>query len=377
MNIGMIAGEISADILGAGLIQQLQHQSNNSCTFVGVGGEQMVQQGLECLVPMQELTTFGIVEAMQHLPRLLRIQKSLKHTLLERKLDVFIGIDLPDFNIGIERYLKKNGICVVHYVSPTVWAWRQQRVHQFGKACNLMLCMYPFEPEIYQRFGYTATFVGHPLADAIPPQRDQAQAKANLQLQAGTVIALLAGSRSSEVNNVFDAFYAGTQQFLATQTSAQIVIAAATQQLATLMQQQIQPVNSNTKIVVGKTRQVLAAADIALVCSGTATLEACLLKVPMVVGYKMHWASYLVLKMLVRTTWVAQPNWLADECIAPELLQSALNSAAICQRLTEVFARNQTEKNYYQTACTNIYTKLRQGASTLAARAVLEHSQQQ
>jgi lipid-A-disaccharide synthase len=331
--IALIAGEDSGDQLGADLIAALR-QRYPDARFVGIGGARMQAQGFESWYDMRQLSLFGLAEVIAHLPRLLKLRKQLIARMLAEQPAVVIGIDAPDFNLGVERRLKQAGLRTVHYVSPSVWAWREKRAAKLGRSASRVLCLFPMEPEIYARYGIDARFVGHPLADRFPLVSDRAGAREALGLpQDAPVLAVLPGSRSSEIEQLGTIFLDAAMRVAAALPGLRVVLPAANARVYEKLQTLLQhvPHDANAPLLLnGQAHQAMLAADVVLLASGTATLEAMLAKRPMVVGYKVSPISYRIaraLKML-KTDVYALPNVLARACglgpttrLVPELMQ--------------------------------------------------------
>ena len=343
MRLGILVGEKSADNLGAALLRDIRHLVPEA-TFVGCGGTEMAKEGLRSLDVDLEL--FGIVEVIRHLPRLFRERRRLINFFLEEKIDVFIGIDLPDFNIGIEQALHQQSIKTVHYVSPTIWAWRAKRATRFLRANDAILCLYPFEPAIYG--SSKAVFVGHPMAKAVPMVSSASKARKRIDLEdwIGTrkVIAILPGSRRSETKRLLSDFVQAAELCYQKDSNICCIISAANEerraQINTILKRE--RLTIRYRVVTGNTRNVIAASDQVLVASGTATLETLLVKRPMVIAYKVHRFSAWLIRRLFTDSfqgYVGQPNILAGKEIVPEFLQSQVQADALAkacmQQLTQ------------------------------------------
>ncbi|MGH8378376.1 MAG: lipid-A-disaccharide synthase, partial [Gammaproteobacteria bacterium] len=300
LRVGIIAGESSGDHLGAGLIRAIRTRVPNA-EFEGVAGPEMIAAGCKPLAGTEELAVMGITEVITHLPRLLYLRRRLRRHFLEHRPDIFIGIDAPDFNLGLETRLRKAGIRTVHYVSPSIWAWRARRVFTVGKAADLVLCLLPFEPPLYEKHGFNAVFVGHPLADDAPQKPDCSALRKSLHLPGeGQLVALLPGSRRNEVERLGPVFLE-TAQWLANEVpELKFVIPAATPALSRLVKNQLRMLKPDLPVTVvdGHARDILGAADAALIASGTASLEAMLWRCPMVVAYRVAAGSYALVKGL-------------------------------------------------------------------------------
>jgi lipid-A-disaccharide synthase len=346
--IALIAGEDSGDQLGADLIAALR-QRYPQARFIGIGGRRMQARGFESWYDIHELSLFGLAEVVRHLPRLLRLRKALVQRLLAARPDVVVGIDAPDFNLGVERRLKQAGLRTVHYVSPSVWAWREKRAEKIGRAAARVLCLFPMEPPIYARHGIDARFVGHPLADRFALVSDRTGARDALQLpQDAPVLAVLPGSRSSELDRLGAIFIAAALRLGAALPGLRIVIPAANARVHARLQTmlaQLPHEGAAPLLLDGRAHEAMQAADVVLLASGTATLEAMLAKRPMVVGYRVSPLSYRIaraLKML-KTDIYALPNILARACglserpLVPELMQDDCTAAKLAAATLALF----------------------------------------
>lgn len=339
MRIAIVVGEVSGDILGAGLLKQLKQQYPHA-TFEGIGGENMLAQGFHSLFDMEELSVMGLVEVLSRIRRLLSIRAQLVQHFIENPPDVFIGIDAPDFNLGLAAKLKKQGIKTAHYVSPTVWAWRENRVHKIKRAVDLVLCLFPFEPAIYQKYQVAARFVGHTLADQIPLAVDQQAARTALSLpEHAPILAILPGSRGAEVAKLFGVFLATATQLSNTISDLQVVVPVVNQkrraQIDELLKEQTLPFKLT--LIDGNARDVMVAANAVLLASGTATLEAMLCKRPMVVAYKLAPITHWLMGYLYKQDYFALPNILSGEELVPELLQEDVNPENLAAKLQRYF----------------------------------------
>ncbi|MDN3923054.1 lipid-A-disaccharide synthase [Roseateles violae] len=319
MKLGMVAGEASGDLLGGLLLTGLR-QRWPELQSAGIGGPKMIAQGFETWWPHSKLSIFGYVDALLNIRELLAIRKQLGKRLLAERPAAFIGIDAPDFNFGLEERLKQQGVKTIHFVCPSIWAWRAERVHKIKRSADHVLCLFPFEPEILHKEGIGASYVGHPLADAIPLEPPRAAARAALGLgEADTVVALLPGSRRSEIRYIAPAMLGAAQLMAQARPGLRFVMPIAPglrEMLAPLL-----PAGLNIELLDGRSHEALAACDITLVASGTATLEAALFKRPMVIAYRMHALNWWRMKGKNYQPWVGLPNVLARDFVVPELIQ--------------------------------------------------------
>ncbi len=324
--IALVAGETSGDQLGAGLIAQLRARFPDA-QFSGIGGAAMRAEGLDPWYDCSELAVMGLAEVLRHLPRLLRLRWTLRKRLLAWKPDVFIGIDAPDFNLGVERWLKRRGIRTVHYVGPSVWAWRENRAENIGQSADRVLCLFPMEPPIYARYGVDARFVGHPLADAIPLAPDRAAAREALGLDPQLpTLALLPGSRLGEIAKMLAIFLEAAELILQQLPTLRILIPAANAGCDQAIRERLAAfpaLTDSVRVLEGDAQRAMIASDVVLLASGTAALEAMLCKRPMVVGHRISPTTYRIVTSLglLKTHHISLPNVLAGEGLVPELLQ--------------------------------------------------------
>ena len=333
LRVGIVAGEHSGDQLGAALIAALRERCGTLECF-GVAGPKMVAAGCQAWAPAESLSVMGLAEVLRHLPRLLRLRRELTRRFTAARPDVFVGIDSPEFNLTLSRRLKRAGIRCVQYVSPQVWAWRQGRVRTIGRDSDLVLCLLPFESSYYEQHGVPAQFVGHPLADQIPLEVDAAAARRALGLAPGRrMIALLPGSRLAEVSRLARPFAAAAAWIQARRPEFTFLAPMASEAVRECFERELAqaPERTDILLVEGQAQRVLAAADAAIVASGTATLETLLSGKPMVVGYKGSWLTFLLVRMLglVKVPYFSQPNLLAGRRLVPEFLQGQVSGAAL------------------------------------------------
>lgn len=373
LTIGLVAGETSGDILGAGLIRALKAQVPDA-RFVGVAGPLMQAEGCEAWYEMEELAVMGIVEVLGRLPRLLAIRKDLTERFTQLQPDIFVGIDAPDFNITLEGKLKSKGIKTIHYVSPSVWAWRQKRVFKIGRATNLVLAFLPFEKVFYDRFNVPCRFIGHTMADAIPLHVDKTAARQRIGIpEEGKCLALLPGSRHSEVE-MLSADFLKTAKILQQHfTDLHIVVPLVNQKRREqfeAIRQQVAP-ELAVHMLDGQGRDAMIAADATLLASGTAALECMLAKCPMVVGYRMKPFTFWLAKRLVKTPYVSLPNLLAEKEIVKELLQEECQPEKLAQQLIPLLEGGEQVEQLKATFL-QLHQLIRCDADKQAAEAVLD-----
>lgn len=369
--IAVVVGESSGDILGAGLIASLKKRYPD-CHFEGIGGPLMIAQGFDSLFPMDRLSVMGLVDPLLRLPELLSILKQLKRRFIETKPDIFIGIDAPDFNLRLERSLKDNHIFTVHYVSPSVWAWRQGRIKTIEKSVDLMLTLFPFEAEFYRGHKVDVAFVGHTLADDIPLLPDQNQAKKRLSLDLKKrYVALLPGSRQSEVARLIHVFLDAGSVINESFVDVEFLVPAANAQrkkqiIDCLSQSSLNKVH----VFDGMSHDAMLSSDVVVMASGTTTLEAMLLKRPMVIAYRMGFLSFAIISRLVKVTFIGLPNLLAGKLLVPEFIQSEARcdtiADAVVSFLNDAKKCDDLKDEYYQ-----IHNTLRKNASECACEAIL------
>jgi hypothetical protein len=375
--IALVAGEVSGDILGAGLINALKLHYPNA-RFIGVAGEQMKKSGCETLFEMEELSVMGLAEVLKHLPRLLKRRKQVIETMLEMKPDVFIGIDAPDFNLTVEEKLKANGIKTIHYVSPSVWAWRQNRVHKIKRATDLVLAFLPFEKAFYDKFDTPCRFIGHTMADAIAlkPNRTEACEKLGLD-ERKRYVAILIGSRGSEIQFLAEPFLKTAQLLKEKHPDLEFLVPMVNEK----RQAQLEEIKANIApelelhILQGQARQAMIAAECTLLASGTAALEAMLCKSPMVVGYKMKPLTYWLAKKLVKTEYISLPNLLANAPLVPEMIQEECNPDNLAWSLNHYLSNDVEslkQKNELKHHFTDLHKLIQCDADAQAAQAVVD-----
>lgn len=373
LRIALVAGEASGDTLGAGLIRALK-QAHPHSEFIGIGGPRMLAEGMQTRVPMERLSVMGLVEVLGRLRELLRIRKELVAWLLEQQPDVFIGIDAPDFTLGVERKLRDAGIATVHYVSPSVWAWREKRVLGIQKSTDLMLTLFPFEEDVYRKHQVAVRCVGHTLADEIPLQPDRTAARSALGIGADEkLLALMPGSRNGELRKLGELFLQTAAWCHEREPDLRFVMPCANPERKQQMQQIMVESRITLPLVLldGQAHQALAACDAVLIASGTATLEAMLFKRPMVVAYRMAGLTFKILKRLVKVGHVSLPNLLAKREVVPEFLQDAATPEAMGPALLQLLAPTE-ERAETQATFMQLHEMLRRDADHAAAEAVLD-----
>jgi lipid-A-disaccharide synthase len=377
--IAIVAGEASGDLLGAGLIEALRQRWPHA-EFAGIGGDRMRDAGFEAWHDAGELAVMGLAEVLRHLPRLLRLRRALRERVLAWRPDVFIGIDAPDFNLGVERWLKQRGIATVHYVSPSVWAWREARAAKIGRSADRVLCLFPMEPAIYAKHGVDARFVGHPLADtmALEPDRTAARGALGLPLDA-PVLALLPGSRTGEIERLGADFLDAASRVLAQLPTLRIVAPMADRRARETFERVLAQSPARTalgdalSIIDGQARTLMVASDVILLASGTATLEGMLAKRPMVVAYKVAASTYRLVKGLgmLKVDRYALPNILAGADVVPELMQDDCTPAGLAAAVLQWFG-DADAAAALGPRFMNLHRELRRDASSRAADAIVE-----
>ena len=375
--IAIIAGEVSGDILGAGLIHALKARYPHA-KFIGIGGERMIAEGFETLFDMEELSVMGLVEVLKHLPRLLKIRRSIIEQLSALKPDIFIGIDAPDFNLDVELKLKQQGIKTIHYVSPSVWAWRQKRVYKIAAATNLVLAFLPFEKAFYDRFNVPCRFIGHTMADAIPlkPNREEACQLLNLD-STQRYVAMLVGSRGSEVEFLSEPFLQTAQLLHQRYPDVKFLVPLINQKRRQQFEQIKQRVAPELDMILldGNARAAMITAEATLLASGTAALEAMLCKSPMVVGYRMKPFTYFLAKRLVKTQYISLPNLLADEMLVPELIQEDCNPTNLAEKLSLYLSEDKSavqNRHVLLQRFAELHQRIQCNADQQAAQAVID-----
>ena len=340
--IAIVAGEASGDQLGGALIEALRRRWPDA-RLVGIGGPRMQAAGFEAWHDIDELSVMGFLEVLKHLPRLLRLRHGLVARLDALKPDLVIGIDAPDFNLGLERALKQRGLRTVHYVSPSVWAWREKRAEKIGRSADRVLCLFPMEPAIYARHGVDARFVGHPLADRFPLVVERGPAREVLELPHDVpVLAVLPGSRGSEIERLGPVFLDAARHVADAMPGLRIVVPAANPRCRRALEALLDPAPAGIELLDGHAHEAMLAADVVLLASGTATLEAMLAKRPMVVGYRVAPLTYRFVRALnlIKTDTFALPNILAGTKLVPELMQDDCTADKVADAVLELFGNS-------------------------------------
>ncbi|TAK82692.1 MAG: lipid-A-disaccharide synthase [Betaproteobacteria bacterium] len=374
LRVGMVAGEASGDLLGAHLIAALKAR-RRSILFGGIGGPRMIAEGFESHYPMEKLSVRGYAEALRNYVEIMSVRRRLAKAMIEEQPDLFIGVDSGDFNIGLERRLKEAGIPTIHYVSPSVWAWRGWRVKKIARSVTRILVMFPFEPPLYEKAGVPVTYVGHPLADVIPQEPKKFEARAQLRLPQGKlIIALLPGSRRSELHYMASAFVLAAHRFRQEMHDVHFVCPTVTRATRDMFERAVhehQRTDLPLTLLFGHSHEALAAADMALVASGTATLETALFKTPMVIAYRQSPITWALMRSMLYLPYVGMPNILAGERLVPELLQDEANPGALAAALLALWrdeaARKRQIERFHE-----FHHLLRQNTAQKAADAVLE-----
>jgi lipid-A-disaccharide synthase len=374
MRFALVAGEASGDILGAALVRALKARFPQA-TFYGVAGPRMREVGCEAIESIEALSVMGIAEVLPKLPALFRLRARLERRFAQDRPDVFIGIDAPDFNLGLERTLRARGLRTVHFVSPTIWAWRPGRIHGIGKAVDLMLCMYPFEPPLYQAAGIGAAYVGHPLAGELDDATTPAQARKALGIALeGPVVAVLPGSRRAELKYLADSFAAAGAWLAPRVPGLRLLVPVAKPELKAAFEAAIaRHPGGNWTLLDGQSRPAMQAADAVLLASGTATLECCLLGRPMVVAYRAaRLTAFILLRFgLLKIDRVSQPNILSDEPVVPELLQDAAQPERLGQEVL-MLLRHEVLRTRQLEQFTRVRARLKSDFAARAAEAIAQ-----
>lgn len=374
IRIAMVAGEASGDLLASHLIQALKAKLPNA-VFYGVGGPKMLGQGFKAWHPLEKLAVRGYVEVLKHYREISGIRKDLKCRLLADPPDVFIGVDAPDFNLDLEKALKQRGIPSIHYVSPSIWAWRGKRIHKIGAAVSRILALFPFEPVLYEKQGIPVSYVGHPLADMLPLEDGRNAARELLALSPQQpVFALLPGSRQSELHFMADTFIATAREIHKSLPNALFLVPMATRETRLLFESALYRCDARDlpiRMLFGHAHEAMMAADAVLVASGTATLEAALLKRPMAIVYKMAPFSHRLMRRMGYLPYVGLPNILAGRFVVPEFIQDDATPENLAQALLNFYADKETCARISDVFF-DIHVQLKQNTAEKAAVAILD-----
>ena len=374
MRIGLVAGETSGDLLGAGLIRELKAQYPGT-RFEGIAGPAMQSAGCDAWESSEALAVMGLIEPLREIPRLLRLRRLLIQRWTDNPPDVFVGIDAPEFNLGLETRLRKHGISTVHYVSPSVWAWRQGRVRKVARAVDIVLCLLPFETSFYDQHRVVAKFVGHPMADAMPTDLDVARVRSGLGIEADSVVAVLPGSRVSEVTRLGPVFASACARLAASEPGMRFVAPMTSDKIKQLFAAQLSAADIESRFLLldGAAQSAIAASDVVLLTSGTAALQAALLCRPMVAAYRIAPLTYAIMKTfrLLKVPYFTLPNLLTPEPLVPEFLQGAANPRALADAVDSLL-NDPARRAGISDQFSRLRLELAQGANKLAARAVLD-----
>jgi lipid-A-disaccharide synthase len=373
LHIGIVAGESSGDQLGAALIAALQ-QRHSELKITGMAGPKMTAAGCQAIASIDELSVMGLVEVVRKYPRLRRLRNRICDYYLEARPDVFIGIDVPDFVMGIEARIHAEQIKTVHCVAPQTWAWRQSRALKIADRLDLLLALFPFEEAFFNHYGVNTRFVGHPVADQIPLQRDVTGARVRLGLEQGKrYVALMPGSRRQELVRHVDLFLQAANLIAEKLRGVAFIGGAISSEAREIMERRSRVVSPNIEFVIRQdhSHDVLGASDAALVASGTVTMEGMFAKTPMVVAYKLSSLTYQAMKRMVKVPYIAMPNILAGSELVPEFVQGDAKPEALAQAVIR-WLDDEAKTRGYQTQCVEIHQALRQDAAATAAREVLQ-----
>lgn len=373
VRVGMVAGEASGDLLAAHLIGALKAR-RPELAFAGIGGPKMAGQGFVSHFPMDKLSVRGYAEALRHYREIMGIRRRLARSLVAERPDLFIGVDSSDFNLGLERTLRDAGIPTVHYVSPSIWAWRGWRIRRIARSVSRILVMLPFEAPLYEKAGVPVTYVGHPLADVIPLEPKKEEARAQLRLPSGKLlVALLPGSRRSELEYMASAFLLAAHRFRQEVHDVHFVCPTVTRETRDIFERALheqQRTDLPLTMLFGHSHEALAAADLALVASGTATLEAALFKTPMVIAYRQSPITWALMRPMLYLPYVGMPNILAGERLVPELLQDQATPANLAGALLSLLRDTAAQRRQIE-RFREFHAVLRQNTAEKAADAVL------
>ena len=374
MKIGLVAGEASGDLLAAGMIRAIRERVPDA-RFEGVAGPAMMEAGCSAWEPAESLAVMGLIEPLVHVPRLLRLRRNLRKRWQADPPDVFVGIDAPDFNLGLEKQLRRRGITTVHYVSPSVWAWRPGRISKVRQAADRVLCILPFEKPLYDEHGVDAVFVGHPKADAAPVTVEMFPARRRLGIDASELVAILPGSRRSEVSRLGATFASSAKRLLDQRPDIRFVTPVATPALRPLIEEQLESegVTDSFHLVDGDSETVMTAADVILLASGTAVLEAALLGKPAVAAYKLARTTAFIARLfrLVKLQYYTLPNLLTDTPLVPEFIQEDAQPEAMAEALAELLDSPE-RRRFISDEFAKLRAQLALNANRRAADAIIE-----
>lgn len=370
----MVAGEASGDLLASQLLAALRVRLPNAVCY-GIGGPQMSGQGFDAWYPLEKLAVRGYIEVLRHYREIAGIRRELKRRLLAEPPDAFIGVDAPDFNLALEKALKRRGIPTIHYVSPSIWAWRGGRINNIGESVSRMLALFPFEAPLYQQRGIPVTYVGHPLADMLPLEDGRQEARNLLGLAAQhPVFALLPGSRQSELHYMADTYLDTARRIHQQLPDAQFLVPLVTRETRNLFEQAMQRQQTNElpiRLMFGHAHQAMMAADVVLVASGTATLEAALLKRPMAIVYKLSPTTYRLMRRMAYLPYIGLPNVLAGKFVVPEFIQDDATPENLAQALLNLYA-DKPVCAQIRALFDTLHRQLRRNAAEQAADAVVD-----
>ncbi|MDR3299401.1 MAG: lipid-A-disaccharide synthase [Candidatus Accumulibacter sp.] len=373
VRVAMVAGEASGDLLASHLIQELRAKMPNAL-FYGIGGPKMIGQGFDAWFPLEPLAVHGYVEALRHYREISGIRKNLKRRLLADAPDIFIGVDAPDFNLALEKTLKRHGVPTIHYVGPSIWAWRGKRIRTIGQSVSRILVLFPFEPTLYEKARIPVTYVGHPLADILPLEDRRGEARGLLGLPPEQpVFALLPGSRQSELTHMADIFVETAKLIHQRVPDAMFLVPLVTRETRLLFEAALyrrQARELPARLLFGHAHEAMAASDAVLTASGTATLEAALLKRPMVIAYKMAPLSYRLMRRMSYLPYVGLPNILAGRFVVPEFIQNDATPENLSTALLNFWGDKETSASIGE-VFREIHVQLRQNTAEKAAEAVL------
>lgn len=372
--IALVAGEASGDLLGSHLMLAIK-EIMPEVRFIGIGGPKMLAAGMQVLYPMEKLSVMGYMEVLRHYREIAAIRRRLRNQLIKNPPDLFIGIDAPDFNFDLELALKQHGIPTVHYVSPSIWAWRGERIHKIKRAVSHMLALFPFEVPLYEKAGVPVTYVGHPLADILPEKPDRVLMREQMRIQPlnAKVFAMLPGSRKSEVRQLARTYIDTARLIMETIPDAQFLVPLGSRETRNIFEEAIWQAEAHDlpiTLLFGHAHDAMIAADGVLIASGTATLEAALLKRPMVITYKMSAITYWLAKRKQYLPYVGLPNILAGKFVVPEILQNDATPENLAQALLNLVANKQAVIDLEE-RFSDMHLVLKQGAAKKAAQAVI------